>query len=106
MPDRERGRRIVVGKPLLVVAAASIVVGCSTSPGPVQMDASHVSGNLDTGADTGPRPDAGQPDASFVSGNLDVGCFTCDADLLRDANVTPDGGIDDADVDGGHDGGP
>ncbi len=79
-------RRIVRGKPLLIVTAAATVTlmaGCG----------SPVSGNL-AALDTGPAPDAGQPDTSIVSGNLSV--------------VTPDAGVDaatappDTGADGGH----
>ena len=90
-------RRIIRGKPLLIVAAAATIAGCSDSH--VQMDASIVSGNLAV-VDVGP-PDAGRPDASIVSGNL----------LVIDAGPPPDTGNDtgataDADVDSGPDGGP
>jgi len=77
-------RRIVRGKPLLVVtaaAAASAIAGCSTAPIPV--DASRVSGNL-SALDVG-APDAGAPDSSVVSGNLSL-----------DAGPPPDAGNADA----------
>ena len=87
-------RRIVKGKPLLVVTAAAtaaLMAGCNPAGPPPDAgapDASIVSGNLDVGRPVDAHVlDGGAPDTSVVSGNLSV--------------IVPDAGTD-----GGVDGGP